>query len=95
MIINIEERKVSTRRHISWRNVGWAVSWLMFFGFTGINTIVSLYFLLREGYNPIAEDHPWMICMNILIVFWVTIRNKETPSEYIARWKESQGKRGR
>lgn len=83
------EKKV--KRRLDWKNIGWAVSWLMFFGFTGITSMVSLFCLIFEGRNPIAEDHTWILCVNLLIVLWVSIRNHEVPSEYIRRWKNKRG----
>jgi len=81
----------TVKRRLDWRNIGWAVSWLLFFGFTGVTSAISVFCLITEGRNPIAEDHTWILCVNLMIVWWVSIRNHETPSEYIRRWKNKKG----
>lgn len=84
-------RTRTVERHLDWRNIGWFVSWLLFFGFTGVTSVISVFCLIKTGKNPIAEDHTWILCVNLMIVWWVSARNHETPSEYIRRWKNKKG----
>jgi hypothetical protein len=77
---------MKTKRHVSWKNVGFVVSWLC--------AIVSIGYIFADFIYTIITGHrisshePWIgiICFGLMI--WCFGRNKYGFIEYIKRWRE-------
>ena len=80
------------RRHISWRNVGWFVSWSLFFAAVAQMMHCCITTMKNNGVNPLESKY-WVMGIYILIIIWVGWRNAEGPLDYIADWKYQQRKK--
>lgn len=75
----------SKRRKPCWKNIGWAVSWLLFYLVVAPTVVVSIITTLDTGISFI-QSHPGLMCFCLIEAAWTILRNPIGPIEYLRRW---------
>ena len=71
-------------RHINWRNLGWLVSTLMFYGIAIPFLGYFMYRLLKHG---IVVNNVPMLILSAISVFWYEFRNSKFGyGNYFRNW---------
>jgi len=79
------------RRRLSAKNLGWAVSWGLYFAVM-IQFIITAFLTIgNKGENPISDNIGLML-FYIGVVFWTGARNKVGPIQYLREYKRRKKK---
>lgn len=81
--------KAEKRRRPNWKNIGWAVSWLMFYMIVAPVTVISIISTLDTGVSFI-QSHPTLMCFCLAEAAWTILRNPIGMYEYLRRWSEDR-----
>lgn len=78
--------KTKKRRRLSAKNLGWAISWGLYFSVM-IQLIVTAVITIRNnGDNPISGNIKLML-FYVVVIFWTGARNKVGPIQYLREYK--------
>lgn len=77
------------KRKPCWKNIGWAVSWLMFWVIVAPVSVISIITTLDTGVSFI-QSHPGLMCFCLAEAAWTILRNPIGVVEYLRRWSEDR-----